>query len=1025
MGRGVYGEAYLVRSGNKQFVIKLLSPKKNFDFPKALQKFKKEFTILSKLHHPNLSRPIDFGWDRETGCYYFISPYIKGETVVQACKKLTPQTIEKLFIQGLQALHYLHTYMGYGLRHNDLKPANILVEKTSKGERRLKLIDFGSSCLAPLNISGGSVSYMAPEQILRFFPKLAPGKDFGRPDHRSDLYSLGVVWYECLTGINPFRERKTWDTAKKHLTTAPPPPSHYRKNIPRHMDAVILKLLSKYPDARFSNAQEVVQRINILGNKSYLLTPAVLRKHYISINGWMEKTEAWRTLKRSWDKRQQAAFPQVIHIMGAAGQGKTALLERFKIHVQTGHGTFAFLDDETTDKDVVAMDDLDRRSRLKNQLQAICEKIAYLQRWQKDAAVPQMIIVTSSGPLSLKGIPFEITPIRLKNMTLEEIRAFMKSVSVHRGSAVPERFILALHGLTRGNPAFVVSALKAMAENGLLLDHLGHWQPSLLEDVRIDFKRLPIPHDLKQAMEEDWIPLAPDEKEILKRLACHPDGLPIKNVRTIKNLLEKHILERTRGGRVCFESEHFRQSVYDKIPAAKRKTLHDQTLNLLIKHYPAIDPAVLLYHQARGRNRSRRILALEELGRIYAQRGRFEEAMESLEEHVRLLGKKNGQEKSASVTQISEILLRTKQLKRLKAFLESRAEAAPFVLAKEMGRLCLAQNKPKLARKYLKQALTKLGPSRHRGPESIEIANEVAKSYRMEGNYPKAVEIYKKTRPERKQVHNNDLGYCHLLSHHPELAQKTLEEDLNFFSKAKNRDQTARCHYLLGELMRKMTRNFSGAIRHYQAGEKLARDLNDTNRLLRSYYGIAAAYIDWAHSGEQAKAYVQALRYFQKSLALLQKLPTTGFSLDHEAAAIHMGMGVAYEEMGQKQKAMDVYQTMITAMDSKKNKNRQDWLRLCEAYFTLGDMLMNEAAYKQADKFLESAWGIAKKLPEMKELHFGILLTRALLYARAQKRKAATNHLHRAETMMKRHHIKPVPLAQKYLKELSHLNFHR
>src|SRR5262249_44319964 len=145
--------------------------------------------------------------------------------------------------QILSALRFAHRH---GIVHRDIKPHNVLVD----GEGRVKVTDFGiaragTSQMTEAGSIVGTAQYLSPEQ--------ARG---GEVHPRSDLYSLGIVLYELLTGKTPFDGETPVEIAMKHLSTAPKPPSKLRPDIPPELDMVVMRALAKNPDDRYQSADE-------------------------------------------------------------------------------------------------------------------------------------------------------------------------------------------------------------------------------------------------------------------------------------------------------------------------------------------------------------------------------------------------------------------------------------------------------------------------------------------------------------------------------------------------------------------------------------------------------------------------------------------------------------------------------------------------------------------------------------------------------------------------------------------------
>ncbi len=215
-------------------------------------RFKHEAQTAAKLSHPNIVNIYDVGCD--DGLHYIVMEYVQGITLKEYIEKAGHLTIDmsvKIAIEIAEALEQAHLN---GLVHCDIKPHNILV--TSAG--RIKVADFGIA--KAVNAESftkdtsvlGSVHYFSPEQ--------ASGK---KVDARTDLYSLGIVLYEMLTGVLPFQGETPVSVALKHVQDDFPPPSKYNPAIPSLLEGCIVKALSKNPDDRFQTATEMISELRL------------------------------------------------------------------------------------------------------------------------------------------------------------------------------------------------------------------------------------------------------------------------------------------------------------------------------------------------------------------------------------------------------------------------------------------------------------------------------------------------------------------------------------------------------------------------------------------------------------------------------------------------------------------------------------------------------------------------------------------------------------------------------------------
>ncbi len=247
LGEG--GMAYVYKAKDMQLermvAIKTLKP--NYvEQTTFVERFKREAQTAANLNHPNIVQIFDWGIEEEP---YFVMEYIEGNTLTSIiANKKTVSLGDVLFI-GAQVANGLHAAHSQGLVHRDIKPGNIMITPGCK----VKVTDFGIVSLqneeSDITKTGsvlGTASYISPEQ--------AQGKPVSV---ESDLYSLGTVLYELITGNPPFEAESPIATATKHLTEKPEKPSKYRKDLPKGVENAILKLLHKTTKDRFKSAEDL------------------------------------------------------------------------------------------------------------------------------------------------------------------------------------------------------------------------------------------------------------------------------------------------------------------------------------------------------------------------------------------------------------------------------------------------------------------------------------------------------------------------------------------------------------------------------------------------------------------------------------------------------------------------------------------------------------------------------------------------------------------------------------------------
>jgi serine/threonine-protein kinase len=214
-----------------------------------VRRFEKESQIAIKYSHKNIVKTIQVG--QQDGRHYIVMEYVLGMTLKECIAKygrLKPSEVVRIGRQICDALFYAHSHQ---LIHRDVKPQNILLGEGGV----VKVADFGIAKApetATVTISGsnvlGSVHYISPEQ--------ARG---GVTDEKADIYSIGIVLYEMVTGAVPFTGDTPVAVALKHLQDAPKPPRELVPDIPKALELVILKAISKEQSARYDNAREMAR----------------------------------------------------------------------------------------------------------------------------------------------------------------------------------------------------------------------------------------------------------------------------------------------------------------------------------------------------------------------------------------------------------------------------------------------------------------------------------------------------------------------------------------------------------------------------------------------------------------------------------------------------------------------------------------------------------------------------------------------------------------------------------------------
>jgi eukaryotic-like serine/threonine-protein kinase len=245
LGSGGMANVYLAEDQElgRRVAIKILNDRHAND-DQFVERFRREAKNAAGLSHPNIVSIYDRG--EAEGTYYIAMEFLDGRSLKELIVSRGPAPVSVAIDYARQILAALRFAHRNGIVHRDIKPHNVLVDS----EGRLKVTDFGiaragASQMTEAGSIIGTAQYLSPEQA-----KGAP------VDQTSDLYSVGVVLYELLTGVVPFTGDTPVEIAMKHLSATPDPPSTHRAEIPRELDKVVMRALAKDPHERYQTAEE-------------------------------------------------------------------------------------------------------------------------------------------------------------------------------------------------------------------------------------------------------------------------------------------------------------------------------------------------------------------------------------------------------------------------------------------------------------------------------------------------------------------------------------------------------------------------------------------------------------------------------------------------------------------------------------------------------------------------------------------------------------------------------------------------
>jgi serine/threonine-protein kinase len=266
IGKGAMGVVLAARhiELEDRVAIKLLLPEMLAE-EGVVERFLQEARAVRRIKSEHVAHVFDVG-RLDDGTPYIIMEYLEGRDLARLRSERGQFEIEEVVEYTLQTLEAVAEAHANGIIHRDLKPANLFLTRRSDGAPLIKVLDFGTSKMTPremredlemtkTGMAIGSPSYMAPEQML----------SSRTIDHRADIWALGVIIYNLLTGTFPFKADTLLQMCALALQSPPVPPSEHRPGLPAELEEAILKCLAKRPTERFADVAELARAIMPFG----------------------------------------------------------------------------------------------------------------------------------------------------------------------------------------------------------------------------------------------------------------------------------------------------------------------------------------------------------------------------------------------------------------------------------------------------------------------------------------------------------------------------------------------------------------------------------------------------------------------------------------------------------------------------------------------------------------------------------------------------------------------------------------
>lgn len=971
LGGGLSGEVMLVEDNKGvQSALKFLKKvQMGVSRADALKNFKNEFSILKELNHPNISRILDFGYDERIRKYFFTCEFIQGAELHTACEGQDIPTIEKLIVQVLRALNYLHAR---GIYHFDVKPQNILCAIEDGVPTTAKMIDFGLAGFASPRKKVGTPAYMAPEVI-----------QGGVLDGRTDLYSTGVLIYKLLTGTNPFADKNLKQVLDNQLKITPKPASQINPDVPEYWDHILARLLAKDPNKRYSQASLVIRDLNFLSKKNFDIETKDTKLSYLPEKGTLiGREEQWKQFTNLFSEVFESETPaenKTLIITGKKGTGKTRLLNEMKYFAQlksiTAKTWEQYQKEEKTDNFILLIDSGEITD---SELNTIVQ----------ENSAHQCLIVQATDHNMNGSLGAEV--IHLENYTASQLKLYLESVTGL--SNAPQKLIDEIEKRTAGNPLFVTEFIKSLLNSGVLFDSNGKWDATTFEDINIDFDQVHIPTSFEDFANEKVQDLSAHAQELLQTFVIHTTPLLMDELKhvyphkdlsaTLLELIEEDLIQKTsREHQYSFKNISVAKILYKKMEDSKKIQGHTE-FSKLYKGKKNFE-SQYLFHLGHSGFNPENLEALLKLGQAYVEEPNYGKALKTFL-YAREQFKEN---KSKTWVKVSFALARVQLLTRdYKESLKTLENLQKDIEGTDQdtfeNQILILEKKTDLAikdsqideaqslcEKALQQVSQKENPA-----ENLKFKNYLAFIELKKGHTDKAAELFqanqkewneKLTLSDKTKVHNNRLLDILLLQQKNEEAIQLCEDNIRFLNQSKNKTLLSQNHYGLGSVYYRMMSQEEKAnqnlidkcIYHYEMAEKSARAVNDYDMMLRSFNGLGNVM-------EHQKKRDKSLEFYNRALAISRKIEDlfTASLLSYNIGSIHNFMKNYLE-------AYSYFIYTINTLEQIKGTVKSDFLPFVESNLYMSHVFLSEIyllQYNDAKKAQKSL-GQAEEILEKNE----------------------------------------------------------
>lgn len=958
LGSGFSGEVLLVKDGDGLKALKLLKTVQiNVSAAEALANFRREFSILQGLNHPHVARIMDFGLEPKLKKYYFTTEFVDGLEMHKACEGVDVETTERLILQVLRALNYLHAR---GIFHYDLKPQNILIEIENGRPVCAKIIDFGLAGFAAPGKKAGTPAYMAPEVI--------EGRHL---DGRTDIYAMGVLIYRVLTGLNPFAGKSLKETFEKQMTLVPPRPSSLSPALPKWWDHIVARMIEKNPDRRYSQASQIIRDLNYLSNQSFDIETEDTRLSYLPESGALiGREEEWRAFTALFAKvfeSERLIEDKVLLVAGPRGVGKTRLLREIKHYAQLKNVPVRTAQElregECPQHFILAIDDETADVNTVN---------AIVQEFAKE----RCLVLWAAEELPRHWHSSQV--IRLGNFDKTQLKAYLESVTGFERT--PAELIDGIHERTLGNPFFVTEFVKALLRENVLFDAVtGQWKAENLADLRVDFDKIRVPGTIEEAILESLADLTDVEKEVLNLLAVHGEALEGSRIialtagraatEALLHLVGSGILRDVSGRQsYAFANLLFSSVITKSLGAAELEAYHDRLAAVFSEEDGGFD---WLVHVGYGSNEAKAVPALERLGAKFVEKKFFKKAADAYEKIRVMMADQRDPRALKALFEIGQCFFEMRDYDAARDRFERLRE---FYLAAPD-----AENSENLVKVHYKliDIQIHLGGFSQAGEliagtslllaqsPSAKTGRLILKNYEgliifRKGDPDRALEILEKSYAqwrdelsldEKRVVGNNHILHVLTFKNDHRRIISFIESHLPILEKLANIFWLAEAHYYLGEAFRRQASFESShdaealyrkAFLAFERTEDLARQIHNTSYLLRAYNGMGNVCTSQNQMDE-------ALKHYERALVIAQK------SDIEVAAAIAINVANIHKQFARYDDAYSCLVYSINTLENLPHRSHNAWFQLFNSYFELAEVHIERDELAKAHQTLDVA----------------------------------------------------------------------